>query len=396
MIIRTPSVPYHNICSMHEKIFSLQYLRKSIYRAKHWETWHWLVKYIPMVPFWIWYCLKARSIWFFTASNPTLTFGGYEGENKMEMYALLPRGTYPRTIFIRAGQPYAEIEARVLSAGFSFPVAVKPDVGRMGLMFRKINSLHELIKYHERMKANYVLQEFIHYPLEVSIFYYRFPGDNRGTITGFVRKEYLSVNGDGVSTLFQLMLNYGRIKFRLEEMKLKHADRLDHVIPLGEKYVLSEALNLSRGGKLISLEHEKDERLLNLFDNLSHTGHFHFGRYDIKCSSIAELKDGKNFSILEFNGSGAEPHHVYGNGNSIIKAINILLDHWKILCEISIENHKKGIPYWTFTRGLLHMRQARKQIKMLRQLEFSLETQPIGVAEKSMRDKVVLQHYELT
>ena len=396
MIIQARSVPYHNFCSMHEKIFSLHYLRKSIYRARHWETWHWLVKYIPMIPFWMWYCLKARSLWFFTASNPTLTFGGYEGENKMEMYNLLPRDTYPKSILISIDEPYSALEALVLSAGFHFPVAVKPNIGRMGLMFRKINSVHELIEYHERMKADYVLQEFIHYPLEVSVFYYRYPGEHKGTITGFVRKEYLSVTGDGVSTLFQLMLNYARIQFRLDEMKLKHAARLNQIIPKGEKYVLSEALNLSRGGKLINLEHEKDEKLLNLFDNLSHTGRFHFGRYDIKCASIEELKDGKNFSILEFNGSGAEPHHVYGNGNSLVQAIRILLRHWDILYKISIENHKNGVPYWRFLRGVRHMQQARKQIKILRQLEFSLEGLAHTIHEKGVKEKVVLQQYELT
>jgi hypothetical protein len=381
---------------MYEKIFNLHYLRKSIYRARHWETWHWLVKYIPMIPFWLWYCVKARSPWFFTASNPTLTFGGYEGESKMEMYNLLPKGTYPKSILIRAGQSTSDVEASLLAAGFFFPIAVKPDVGRMGLMFRKINSLNELIRYHKLMKADYLLQEYIHLPLEVSVFYYRFPGDHRGTITGFVRKENLSVTGDGVSTLHQLLLNYRRIQFRLEEMKLKHAARLDQVIPLGEQYVLSNALNLSRGGKLINIEHEKDERLMDLFDNLSRTGNFYFGRYDIKCSSLEELKSGKNFSILEFNGSGAEPHHVYGNGNSFFQAIRILLDHWNILYKISTKNCRSGIPYWTFASGARHMYKARKQIKMLRQLEFNLESQPIEVPEKSMRDKVVLQHYELT
>src|SRR5688572_1539340 len=118
-------------------------IKKSFYRARHWETWHWLLKYIPMIPFWIGYCIRARACWFFTAANPTLTFGGYEGENKMEMYDLLPDGTYPKTIFIRVSLFKSSVEALVASAGFSFPVAVKPDVGRMGLMFRRLNSMGE-------------------------------------------------------------------------------------------------------------------------------------------------------------------------------------------------------------------------------------------------------------
>lgn len=371
-------------------------IKKSFYRARHWETWHWLIKYLPMSPFWIGYCIRARSCWFFTAANPTLTFGGYEGENKMEMYDLLPEGAYPKTIFIRVSLPKSSVEALVASAGFSFPVAVKPDVGRMGFMFRRLNYMGELMRYHDSMEVDYVLQEFVHYPLEVSVFYYRFPDQKKGTITGFVRKEHLSVTGDGTSTLHDLMLRYSRIQFRLEEMRLKHFSMLNTVIPAGEKYILSEALNLSRGGKLISLEHEKDEKLLQVFDNLSHNGNFYFGRYDIKCASVEELKNGNNFSILEFNGSGAEPHHVYGNGNSFLKAIKILLDHWDILYRISIENHKRGIPYWSFMRGLHHLRNARKHFKTLRRLDLNSTNllQPL-MTEKGNGKEVLLQRYEL-
>lgn len=345
-------------------------LRKAIYRLQHWETWHWLIKYMPMVPFWIVHCIRARSCWFFTAANPTLTFGGYEGESKMEMYKLLPEGTYPKTVRVERDVSSASVEEIVCKEGFTFPVAVKPDVGRMGFMFRKINSLSALLQYHERMEMDYVIQEFISYPLEVSVFYYRFPNQLKGTITGFVRKDCLSVTGNGVSSLYELMLQYPRIQFRLEEMKVKHAASLHNVIAYGDRYILSEALNLSRGGKLVSLEHAKDEKLLSLFDNLSHRCQFYFGRYDIKCSSIADLKERKNFSILEFNGSGAEPHHVYGNGNSFVKAIKVLLQHWNILYQISVLNHKRGMPYWTFIRGLQHLLKARRYFRTLKALEF--------------------------
>jgi hypothetical protein len=350
-----------------------------------------------MVPFWIVHCVRARSPWFFTAANPTLTFGGYEGESKMEMYNLLPAGTFPTSLLVTPEKSDLEVELLFKSAKLSLPVAVKPDVGRMGLMFRKINSIAELLAYHKHAKVNYVLQEFINLPLEVSVFYYRFPDQEKGIITGFVKKERLSITGDGVSTLHDLMLKYPRLQFRLEEMKVKHAASLHHIIQRGKIFILSDALNLSRGGRLISLENEKDERLLKVFDALSHTGRFYFGRYDIKCSSIDDLKKGKNYSILEFNGSGAEPHHVYGNGNTFLQAIAILLGHWKILYKISVENKKRGIDYWSFGRGLRHMQCARKHIKLLKELEFStgdlqLRNKVTNAPEKDL----VARQYELT
>ncbi len=344
-----------------------------------------------MIPFWIVHCIKAKSCWFFTAANPTLTFGGYEGENKMEMYNKLPESTYPRTTYINTTASGSEVEAQVRAMDFDFPVAVKPDVGRMGLMFRKIHSLQDLLEYHGKMKVDYLLQEYIKYPLEVSVFYYRFPNHVKGSITGFVRKECLSVTGDGISSLHELMLQYPRVQFRLDEMKVKHAASLNHIIPRGENYILCDALNLSRGGKLVNLEHEKDEKLLEIFDALSYAGDFYFGRYDIKCRSTDDLKKGKNFSILEFNGSGAEPHHVYGNGNSLIEAIKILLEHWDILYTISVLNNKKGIPYWSFRRGFRHLLKARKHFKTLKQLEFK----SFNETQTNMQDKRLMHHYAL-
>jgi hypothetical protein len=341
------------------------------FRMNHWETWHWLAKYLPLVPAWLWYCLKSRSLWFFTSSNPTITFGGFDGESKWEMYQQLPPGSYPKSVYIKHSESFAAVESLFHINKFHYPVAVKPDVGRMGYMFRKIQNVKELQRYHARMNADYIIQEFVDYPIEVSVFYYRFPGQAKGTITGFVRKDYLQVIGDGRSTLLQLMNNYPRVRYRLDEMKAKHAQQLNTVIEENKIYRLSEALNLSRGGKLVSLEHEKDDRLLQLFDNLSHYAqHFYYGRYDVKCTSIEDLKAGKNYCILEYNGSGAEPHHIYGNGNSFWQAMKIVIHHWRVLYEISRLNKEKfGVNYWSFFKGMRQMMFAGKHFKKLRELD---------------------------
>ncbi len=139
---------------------------KIIYRITHWETWHYLAKYIPLFPAWLWYCLRSRSMWFFTPSNPTLTFGGFEGENKKEMYEHLPPGTYPKTIYVSPSLSFSALEELLNENGFSYPFAVKPDVGMMGFMFRRIENAEQLNKYHSVMQVEYIVQEFINYPLE--------------------------------------------------------------------------------------------------------------------------------------------------------------------------------------------------------------------------------------
>lgn len=339
---------------------------KFFYKLTHWEKWDYRVKYYPLYLVWLWYSIKARSACWFTPSNPSLTFGGFEGESKREMYEQLPPGSYPASIYIKPSISFEEAEQLMLTNGFGYPFAVKPDVGMMGFMFRKITNPESFRLYHQKMPAEYILQEHIDYPLEVSVFYYRYPDEQQGHITGFIRKEGMQVTGDGKSTLWQLILKDSRARFRLEEMRSKHAMHLNDIIPAGEVFILSFALNLSRGGRLVPLTHEKDDRLLKVFDDLSHyTKYFYYGRYDIKCASVEDLKQGKNFYILEYNGCGAEPHHVYGMGNNIFQAQRILLQHWKILFKISMINHKKGIAYWRYKDGLKFLREAKSHFKLL-------------------------------
>jgi hypothetical protein len=345
-----------------------------ISRLNHWETWHYLAKYIPIMPVWLWYCVRAKSLWFFTPSNPTITFGGFEGEGKWEIYKQLPPHSYPKTILVSNTICMSDLHNLLAANGFVYPFAVKPNIGMMGFMFRTMRDANQLESYHAQMSCDYLVQELVTYPLEVSVFYYRYPGSLSGNITGFIRKEYLSVTGDGHSTLEQLIDRYPRACYREQEIKSKNRKRLNEVITAGETCVLSHALNLSRGGRLVSLAHEKDQMLLKVFDDLSnYAGHFYYGRYDIKCSSIGDLKKGINYKILEYNGCGAEPHHVYGNGNTLFQAYRILLHHWKILYNISRANYKNGVKYWAFPEGFKFLRQAKQHFRRLKQVD--LKTQ---------------------
>jgi FPC/CPF motif-containing protein YcgG len=342
--------------------------RKTTYYLTHWEEWHWFAKYIIIGPAWIWLCIKSRSLWFFTSSNPGITFGGFQGETKRQTYQQLPPGTYPRSVYIDPELSFAEVEQSVESNELTYPVVVKPDVGMMGLMFRKVESRQQLRQYHEAMKADYIIQEFIDRPLELSVFYYRMPGEYQGHISGLIRKEGMEVNGDGVSTLRQLILDYPRVQFFTKELLAKHRENLDTVLNKEEKFILSDALNLSRGGRLVNLNHEIDKPLLHLFDELSHYTNFYYGRYDIKCNSLEELKEGKNFSILEFNGCGGEAHHVY-SGYSFMSACRILIEHWNVLYEISRRNAAAGIQPWKYSAGQEFMMKARRHFNDLRELD---------------------------
>ena len=341
-------------------------MKKFFQKLTNWELWNFYVLYFPISPVWLWYCLRSGSWWFFSSSNPTLTMGGFEGEPKKEMYEQLPPDKFPKTIYVMHDWPFEEVRRKMLEAGLEFPFIVKPDVGMKGILFRKIENEEQLQKYHERIPVEYIMQGLIELPVEVSVFYYRHPTRQKGVVSGFIHKELLQVQGNGRSTLKELIEAHPRARHRVEEMQHRHGHRFDRVINTGEIFYLSYAGNHNRGAHFTNLHREIDEDLLKVFDDLSHyTDKFYYGRYEIKTSSIEDLKKGINFQILEFKGCGAEPNHIYDCGMSIWKAYGTILHHWKMLYRISRYNHRHGTPYWSFRKGWNYLRNARKHFRML-------------------------------
>lgn len=344
-------------------------MRRILRAITDWEQWNFFVLYFPLMPVWLWYCLKSRSVWFFSASNPTLTFGGFEGEGKKEMYEQLPADYFPITCYLHPLLSIGTARDVIEQSGLCPPFVVKPDVGMKGILFRRIGSWQEWEQYHRLMPVEYMAQALVDHPLELSIFYYRHPEQPRGVISGCIEKELLQVTGNGRSSLGELVEQHPRASLRMTEMRHRHQSRWHHIVPDGELYYLSYAGNHNRGARFIDRMSAVDDTLLQFFDALSHRTSFYYGRYDIKCVSIEALKEGRDFSILEFNGCGAEPNHIYDAGLSLWKAYRILLQHWKALYGISACNNQRGHPYWSFQRGWTFLREARAHFARLEQLD---------------------------
>jgi hypothetical protein len=92
-------------------------------------------------------------------------------------------------------------------------------------------------------------------------------------------------------------------------------------------------------------------KLTESFDRISRQiPGFYFGRYDLRCASFEDLEAGK-VMIVELNGCGAEPAHIYHPGSSFWKAMGTLFAHVHNMYRISAINHSKGVPYLSFQEG---------------------------------------------
>lgn len=318
----------------------------------NWEYWPFSIVYIPIFFYWLWHALKARSLFYFSASNPSIETGGMSGESKYEILKKIPEEFIPTTIFIQCPADIELVKKEIKNKNISFPLIAKPDVGERGIWVEKISDESELENYCKKIKVNFLIQEFINFEVELGVFYLRHPDWEKGMVSSVVMKDFLKVKGDGITTIFELMSRYPRAAFQLKRLGEKNRQLMKYIPELNEVVELEPIGNHSRGTTFLDANYLIDKGLNSVFDNLSKKIEgFYFGRFDLKCTSIEDLMKGKNIKILELNGAGAEPGHIYQPGYSIINGYRDLFFHWKHMYEISIKNKTKGHPYMTFKEG---------------------------------------------
>ena len=347
-------------------------IKKTLYhpffiKLLHWEYWPFHVVYGPVYFYWVWLCLRARSFFFFNTSNPSIRNGGFLMESKKQIYDLLPRQYYPGTIFFTPGISTDRLLQEVQDRGFQFPLVGKPDIGMKGLSVKKLHDKDELLDYAAGSQVNFLIQQFISYENEVGIFYYRFPNKRRGCISGIVKKEFLTVEGDGESTITELLRKDKRFVLQIPTLKKLYGLELKRILRKGEPRILVPYGNHVRGAKFIDISHLVDDELTNAIDNIcKQVPGFYFGRLDIKFNSWEELKHAKNFSIIELNGAGSEPTHMYDPKHSIFYAWKEIIRHWNILWKISLINHRRfQLPFMKVSSGLEMFKQNKAYVKII-------------------------------
>lgn len=351
--------------------FQRLFHRRFLIRLFNWEYWSFNAIYIWLFPFWLFLSLRARSFFFFAASNPGLKNGGFLNESKRDIHELIPEHLYPKTRHFSLPANADMVIRELEDNGFSFPLIAKPDIGGRGRGVKVLMDDDDVRKFLKKCFVDFHIQEYVAFKNEVGIFYYRYPGSSSGHISGIVRKEFLSVTGDGIQTIRQLLEQDSRAIMYLSSLEQYQQNDFETILAKGEKRVVSPYGNHARGSKFLDHSHLIDEKLTAFVDKISkEIDEFYFGRFDIRYRDWQELKQGKNFAIIEVNGAGAEPTHMYDPRHSIFFAWKEILRHWILLGRISRMNHKKGHRYLTLGEGMKMFREDKLHAQKLAAMKF--------------------------
>jgi hypothetical protein len=334
-------------------------------RFLNWEYWPWELVYFPIMIYWLWLSVKAKSFFFFFGANPGIESGGLLLESKNDILKLIPDNYKPKTIFCRYPVSSGDVTELMNEKNIHFPVIAKPDHGERGWMVEKIEGTGDLEKYINTIRINFLIQEYIDFPNEAGIFYYRFPGESQGHVSSVVIKELLKITGDGISTVRELVQKSKRAFLQLLALEQRIPEHMNYIPTEGEVVELVPIGNHSRGTKFLNGNHLINATMEVVFNRIAlQINGFYYGRFDIRYKSAEDLYSGENIKILELNGAKSEPAHIYHPGYPICQAYHDLFYHWHTLYLIAEKNKKSGIPYPSFKEGI----SAWKKFRSFRQL----------------------------
>ena len=286
-------------------------------------------------------------------------------ESKKEIYNLIPQQYYPKTELIKERTSLNEILKTIENSNIKYPFIAKPDIGLRGSAVKKIHNFEELKFYNDKADFDYLVQDLIPFESEVGVFYVRYPNEKKGRITGIVSKEFLIITGDGLSATEELIKQNPRYELQLKTLKLEYGAELLNVLPKGEKLNLVPYGNHARGAKFIDGSHWISPKLTETINEMClQIPGFYFGRLDVMYNNWEEFERGENFAVVELNGAASEPTHIYDPTHSLFFAWRELAKHITFMYEISVQNHKNGIPYLSHKEGMkeykLHLQQSKK------------------------------------
>jgi membrane protein DedA with SNARE-associated domain len=277
--------------------------------------------HLPLIANWIRLGWRHRSLTLPTVVNPRLPIGGMWGGSRSQPlldvasrerawtadFALVRRSPGRHTL-------YADLERvrqALCDAQLTFPLVAKPDAGCRGPTARRIDDVAGLRDYLGEVPggAKLMLQRFVPHAGDAALLYARLPGAERGRILALTLRHE---EAPGASPR--------------ASRTIRDANRC--ITPQLEARFDAIAKSMSE---------------------------FHYGRFDLRFSSIEKLMQGEEFSIVGIHGIGAEAIDVRDPRMPLDEACRRLIERQRILFLIGDKNRARGFVPAGCARVLAHL-----------------------------------------
>lgn len=319
----------------------LQGIKGKWHRMIHWEYWPMWTIYLPLSPLYAMMSICNGGIGFFTRVNPCFPQGGMGLMDKEEMYKLIDPKWYPKTIYISHDQSISDLTSSMEKMGIQFPILIKPAMGCRGRGVTVVRNIEQLSELLDNISDKYLIQDLVDFPNEIGVFYVKFPGDPKGFVSGIVAKKGVEIQGNGVSTIRELLTENPRYERHVSALEGDSEVDFNMVLKNKERCLLSSIGNHARGATFIDQSNWISTEFESVMNELvNKIVGFYYGRIDIKYNTLAELLNLEKLSIMEINGANSEPAHVYDPKHSYLFGLFTFVKHWWWMNKIAWINRK--------------------------------------------------------
>ena len=310
----------------------------------------WLIC-IPLAVQWLWLAARYRSATLPSAANPAITAGGLVGEGKLEYFngmgptALAATARYC-PVSTHCKPTAAELLQMMADTGLSFPVIAKPDLGLCGYGVRRIDDIAALRGYLAAFPRDetVVLQAYLPQDGEAGIFYARDPDTDYGRIIGMALRYFPQVTGDGQRSVAELIAASPRAGRLLASAAHECATDLARVPGIGEIVRLSTIGSTRVGGLYRDGGAYVTPQLSAAIDAIARDmPSFHFGRFDVRFETLAQLSAGRGFTIMEINGAGSEAIQAWDPATGLLDGFRMIFLKQRVLFAIGDAMRRRGV-----------------------------------------------------
>jgi hypothetical protein len=307
------------------------------------EFWPWKVFYFPLLPYYLYLSLKNRSLTFPSIVNPSLRNGGFFDENKKEILSKIPSGFLPQSLYVSSSNEFFEILEKIKTLALEYPFIAKPLTDQRGKNVSIISEETELLIYFQNIGKEFVIQEFIDYPIELAVLYSRMPNEPKGLVSSITKKEFLTVIGNGKENIESILRKNPRAEMIWADLQKNVKIDWTKILGKDEVRVIEKIGNHCRGTVFRNATKIDKTKTAEAMDKiLKDFEGFNYGRFDLKVKSIADLYEAKNIKVLELNGVNADAAHIFDPNYGLFKAYRDVAWHWKRLSDIAHHNATLG------------------------------------------------------
>lgn len=352
-------------------IFSNHYRRRAWFKSWrkyfYYEFWPMWAFYPPVFFYYLYLCLRFRSITLPAYANPSIENSGLIGESKAKIFELVPAQT-PQLLkytLIQKNAPLTEktnqLTQFISTKKLNYPIILKPDIGQRGGGVHLVRNQTAAHQYLHDATYPVIAQEYCPHKSELGLFYAKLPG-KKPSIFSTTGKIFPTITGDGHTTLGDLILQDRRAGMIASTYFKRFADQLDTIPAKGKTIKLVESGNHCQGSIFEDHQHLVTPKTQNhLFKIAQSMPGFYIGRFDIRYESMQQLEKG-HFKIIEINAAGSEATHIYDAKLPLAQAYKALFQQWRYLCIIGQYNRHKmqKTSLWSVFKALLeYLKNAR-------------------------------------